>query len=48
MKSLRDHWHRSALGQYLDGLEPIDRATFWIATALVLATGFSFSMIAQS
>ena len=45
MNLLRDRWRRSAFCRYLAGLEPIDRATFWIATALALATGVSITMI---
>ena len=45
MNFLRDRWRRTAFAQYFAGLEPIDRATFWIAFGLALAGGFSFSAI---
>ena len=45
MAFLRDRWRRTAFAQYFAGLEPIDRATFWIAVGLALAAGVSFSQI---
>jgi hypothetical protein len=48
MHFLRDRWHRTAFHQFLVGMEPIDRATFWIASALALAVGLSFSAIVHS
>lgn len=46
MFSLRDRWRRTAFHHYFEGLDPIDRATFWIAAALTLAGGLAFSAIA--
>lgn len=48
MRILRDRWRRTAWHQYFAALEPIDRATFWIAVALGLAVGFSVTMLARS
>lgn len=48
MISLRDRWRRTAFQQFLDGLEPIDRATFWVAIGLGLSLGLSVSMIARA
>lgn len=47
MDFLRDRWRRTAFQQYFDNLDPTDRATFWIAVALSLAVGISFSAIAS-
>lgn len=38
---------RSALFQFLEGLPPIDRATFWIVSALVIALALSLSALAR-
>jgi hypothetical protein len=48
MNFLRDRWRRTAFHQYFEGLDPTDRATFWIAAALALAVGVSFSQIVLS
>jgi len=48
MLSIRDRWRRSAFTQYFARLEPIDRATFWIAVSLTLAGGLAFSAIVHS
>lgn len=45
MDFLRNRWRETSFNQYFAALEPIDRATFWIAAALALATGISFSAI---
>jgi hypothetical protein len=45
MTFLRDWWRSTAFCRYFDGLEPIDRYTFWTATALALAIGVSVSAI---
>jgi hypothetical protein len=36
MRLLRDRWRRTAWARYFDGLDPIDRATFWIVAGLIL------------
>lgn len=48
MKLLRDRWRRTAFQQFLDELDPVDRATFWVAVALGLALGFSATMLARA
>ena len=45
MNFLIERWRRCAFHQYFAGLDPIDRATFWIAVGLALAAGVSFSQI---
>lgn len=47
MNLLRDRWRRSALCQYLDHLEPIDRATVLIVWGLVVACALSAAAIAR-
>lgn len=48
MKSLRDWWRRTALGQFLHNLPPIDRATFLVAIALVFALAFTINALANA
>jgi hypothetical protein len=48
MNFLRDRWRRTAFHQVFETLEPIDRATFWIAVGLGFAVAFSFSVIVHS
>lgn len=48
MHFLLSRWRRTAFHQYFEGLEPIDRTTFWVAAALALAIGLSFSAIVHS
>ena len=45
MHFLFDRWRRTAFAQYFAGLEPIDRATFWVAVGLAFAGALSFSAI---
>lgn len=45
MQLLRDLWRRTAFAQYFEALEPIDRATFWIAVVLAFAIGICWSKI---
>ena len=45
---MRKFWRRTAFAQFLDGLEPIDRATFWVAVILAFAIGLSFHAIARA
>ncbi|MFT4117497.1 hypothetical protein [Bradyrhizobium sp.] len=48
MNLLRDHWRRSALRQYFEGLDPVDRATWLIGVALAFAAALSLDAIARA
>jgi hypothetical protein len=45
MRFLRDAWQRGPIHQFFVGLEPIDRATFLILTALALALGLTLTAL---
>jgi hypothetical protein len=47
MQFLRDRWRRTVFCRYFEGLDQVDRATFWIAVALAFAIGISFSLIVR-
>lgn len=40
-------WHRTAYGQFFDSLDPIDRATFVLASFFAITGGLCFSAIAH-
>jgi hypothetical protein len=46
MRILRDRYRRSAWGQYFDGLDAIDRQTFYVAVVLAFACALSFAGVA--
>jgi hypothetical protein len=48
MMFLRNAWRRTAFCQFFEALDPVDRATFWVAAALALAGGICFSAIVHS
>lgn len=45
---LRDRWRRTALHQFWQGLEPIDRATWIVGIALAFAAAFSIEAVAHA
>ena len=45
MHFLRDRWRRTAWHQYFEAVDPIDRATFYIAVVLILAGALCLSQI---
>ncbi len=48
MRLLRDRWRRTAFHQYFEGLEPIDRATWWVFVALAFALAISITKLTNA
>lgn len=45
MNRLINRWRETAFHQYFEALDPIDRATFWIVTALAFALALAIQAI---
>lgn len=48
MRLLRDRWRRTALHQYFADLPVVDRVTFYVVVALILAAATAFAAIART
>lgn len=48
MKLLRDRWRRTAFHRYFADLPVVDRVTFYVVVALILAAATAFTAIART